>query len=77
MVKTDFKSVNDYLAAQPASARPVLKQVRDVIRRALPDAEEVISYQIPAYRLHDDRVIYFAGWKRHYSTPSPASLLPF
>ena len=67
MAKTDFKSVDEYIDAQPADARPVLKQVRETIRRVLPGAEEIISYQIPAYKLHGDRVIYFAGWKRHYS----------
>ncbi|HEY4762060.1 MAG TPA: DUF1801 domain-containing protein, partial [Candidatus Sulfotelmatobacter sp.] len=36
-------------------------------RKALPGAEEVISYKIPAYRLHGGIVLYFAGWKQHYS----------
>jgi uncharacterized protein YdhG (YjbR/CyaY superfamily) len=34
---------------------------------ALPEAEEVISYQIPAYKLNGRAVIYFAGWREHYS----------
>ena len=67
MAKSDFRSVDDYLAAQPAEAQPVLRQVREAIRRALPEAEETISYQIPAYRLNGGTVIYFAGWKAHYS----------
>jgi uncharacterized protein YdhG (YjbR/CyaY superfamily) len=37
------------------------------MRRALPKAEEVISYQIPAYKLNGRVVIYFAGWREHYS----------
>ena len=45
----------------------MLRQVREAIRRALPEAEENISYQIPAYRQHGSTVIYFAGWKSHYS----------
>lgn len=67
MAKTDFKSVDHYIAAQPEDAQSVLELVRGAIRMALPSAEEVISYQIPAYRLHGGTVIYFAGWKRHYS----------
>lgn len=47
--------------------RGILGQVRSAIRKALPGADEVISYQIPAYRLHSRLVIYFAGWKKHYS----------
>jgi uncharacterized protein YdhG (YjbR/CyaY superfamily) len=67
MAKTDFESVDQYIAAQPAALRPVLERVRGILRKALPDAEEGISYQIPAYELHGERVVYFAGWKEHYS----------
>ena len=67
MAKSPFKSVDDYIAAQPKTAQVVLKRVRSTIRKALPGAEESISYNIPAYKLNGDRVIYFAGWKQHYS----------
>jgi len=67
MTRTKPGTVDAYIARQPKDARPVLERVRDVIRRALPAAEETISYQIPAYRLHDVNVIYFAAWRRHYS----------
>jgi len=67
MAKTNFKSVDDYIDSQPESARRVLIRVRNIIRKALPGAEEVISYQIPAYKLQGRAVIYFAGWREHYS----------
>jgi len=67
MAPAKFASVEDYLAAQPAPARAVLEKVRGAIRRALPKAEETISYNIAAYRLAGRTVIYFAGWKKHYS----------
>ena len=67
MAKTNFKSVDEYIASQPEAAQAVLKQVRSAIRRALPKASEVISYQIPTYNLYGDTVIYFAGWKQHFS----------
>ncbi len=67
MAKTDFRSVDEYLATQPAAVRAVLERVRRAIHKALPDAEEGISYQIPAYRLHGGVVLYFAGWKKHVS----------
>jgi len=54
-------------AADGAAPAAVLKRVRSIIRKALPKAEEVISYQIPAYKLNGGTVIYFAGWKQHYS----------
>jgi len=41
--------------------------VRAIIRKALPAVEEVISYQIPAYKIGGTLVIFFAGWKQHFS----------
>jgi uncharacterized protein YdhG (YjbR/CyaY superfamily) len=67
MAKTDFESVDEYIAARPEAVRPVLRRVRGIIRKALPGAQEVISYQIPAYKKHGGTVVYFAGWKDHYS----------
>lgn len=67
MAKTDFKSVDDYLATVPEPTRKVLDQLRSIIRKTLPDAEEGIAYQIPAYKQDGVTVIYFAGWKEHYS----------
>jgi uncharacterized protein YdhG (YjbR/CyaY superfamily) len=67
MPKAAFQSVGEYIAAQPKAARPALRRVRSAIRKALPGAQEAISYQIPAYELKGSAVLYFAGWKRHYS----------
>src|SRR6266705_510297 len=67
MAKTDFKSVNQYIASKPKDVRGILKRVRSTIRKAVPAAEEVISYQIPMYKLNGVPVLYFAGWKQHYS----------
>jgi uncharacterized protein YdhG (YjbR/CyaY superfamily) len=41
--------------------------VRVAVKRALPEAEDVISYQIPACRIGGRVFIFFAGWKNHYS----------
>ena len=67
MAKTDYKSVDAYIATKPADVQTILQRVRSTIRKAIPGAEEVISYQIPAYKLPGGLVIYFAGWKQHYS----------
>ncbi|MGH2663577.1 MAG: iron chaperone [Actinomycetota bacterium] len=67
MAKTDFKSVDEYIATHPEDVQAILQRVRSTIRKAGPGAEEVISYQIPTYKLHGDAVIYFAGWKKHFS----------
>jgi len=76
MAKTDFKSVDEYIAAQPKDVQRVLQTVRRAIRKAVPKADEVISYQIAAYKLEGGTVLYFAGWKKHYSLyPANARLV--
>lgn len=67
MAKTDFKTVDQYIAAQPQVVQAALRQVREIVRKAIPDAEEGISYQIPVYKLGAERVLFFAGWKEHFS----------
>jgi uncharacterized protein YdhG (YjbR/CyaY superfamily) len=67
MAKTGVTSVDDYIRAQPAEQRRVLASVRRTIRKALPGSEEVISYQIPAFKLNGRIVLYCAAWKSHYS----------
>jgi uncharacterized protein YdhG (YjbR/CyaY superfamily) len=62
-----WESVAVYIAAQPAKSRRALTLVRSAIRNALPQAEEVISYKIPAYKLDGKIVIYFAAWSEHFS----------
>jgi uncharacterized protein YdhG (YjbR/CyaY superfamily) len=65
--QTNFRTVDDYMALQPAAALRVLERVRDAIRKAVPGAEESISYRMPTYKLGGSAVLYFAGWKQHYS----------
>lgn len=60
-------TIDDYIANQPESVRPTLETVRRAIRGALPEAQEIISYQIPAFRLPGGAALFFAGWKRHWS----------
>lgn len=67
MPRTRFTSVDDYLASQPEASQRVLERVRSTIRKAVPGAEESISYQMPAYKLLGRPVLYFAGWKEHFS----------
>jgi uncharacterized protein YdhG (YjbR/CyaY superfamily) len=76
MAKTHFQSVDDYVALQPEAVRGLLERVRSTIRKAVPEAEESISYQIPTYKLPGGPSIYFAGWKKHYSLyPVSAQLI--
>ena len=67
MVKTGFKSVDEYIASQPEAVQNVLERVRSTICKAVPGTEEVISYQIPTYKMNGRPVLHFAGWRQHYS----------
>ncbi len=68
--------VDQYIASQTEDAQAALRQVRAAIRKALPRAEEVISYGIPAVKLSAGPLLWFAGWKRHYSLyPATAVLV--
>jgi uncharacterized protein YdhG (YjbR/CyaY superfamily) len=67
MAKSDLKSVGDYIDSQPEAVRAMLERVRRTIRKALPEAEEVLSYKIPTYKIDGRAVLYFAGWKQHFS----------
>jgi uncharacterized protein YdhG (YjbR/CyaY superfamily) len=65
--KTDFKSVDDYIAAQPKNAQAALRRVRSIIRKAVPTAFEVISYQMPTFKVAAGPFLCLGGWKEHYS----------
>ena len=67
MARAAVGVVDAYIAKQPGEVQSVLQHVRRIIRKALPGAEERISYQIPTYKLGGQYVVYFAGWKKHWS----------
>jgi uncharacterized protein YdhG (YjbR/CyaY superfamily) len=60
------KSVDEYLRTVPPESRAVLEKVRKTIRAAAPKAEELISYQMPAYK-HHGMLVFFAAFKNHCS----------
>ena len=67
MAKTRFTSVDEYIASHPREVRVALERVRKAIRKAVPAAEESLSHKMPMYTLNDMPMLYFAGWKAHYS----------
>lgn len=60
-------TVDGYLADQPEPQRSALEALRARIHQLLPDAEETISYGIPAFRSGGRIVVWIAGWKAHCS----------
>jgi uncharacterized protein YdhG (YjbR/CyaY superfamily) len=58
------ESVDDYIAQFPPRVRALLKKLRRTIKAAAPDAEEKISYRMPAYS-QSGVIVYFAGYEHH------------
>jgi uncharacterized protein YdhG (YjbR/CyaY superfamily) len=63
---TKFKTVDEYLSALPENAKAILKEFRKTIKQAAPQAEELISYNMPAFTLYGG-LIWYAAWKEHIS----------
>lgn len=73
MAKTNFQSIDEYIAACPPESQAYLRQIRKLIHTLVPDAKEKISYQIACFELNGRNLIHFAGWKKHVSLyPVPA-----
>lgn len=59
-----IKTIDTYIYTQPEAVRPLLNQVRDTLRAALPNAEERISWRMPTY-WSKHNIIHFAAFKKH------------
>ena len=71
--KPKFKTVEEYLATVPKSILPILKELRQAIKQAAPQATELISYNMPAFK-QNKVLVYYAAQKNHigfYPTASP------
>jgi uncharacterized protein YdhG (YjbR/CyaY superfamily) len=70
-----FETIDEYIAMFPRDVQAILEELRQTIRDSAPDAEEVISYQMPAFRLNGI-LVFFAAFKSHigfYPTSSGVS----
>jgi uncharacterized protein YdhG (YjbR/CyaY superfamily) len=69
------KNIDDYIKAFPSDVQFRMKQIRELIHRVVPGAEESIRYSMPAFLINGQH-IYFAGYKKHigmypmYGTPA-------
>ena len=70
---TKFKSVDEYFSTLTENSKGILEQVRKTVKQAAPQAEDVISYNMPAIKLHGV-LVYYAAHREHigfYPTASP------
>ena len=64
------KSIDEYIAASPAAVQPILQKIRKTLAAAAPEAQEVISYRMPAFR-QSGILVYFAAFKAHIGLYPP------
>jgi len=65
-------SIDAYIAASSPEVQPILEKVRKTINAAAPGAQELISYRMPAFKLHGI-LVYFAAFKAHIGLYPPVS----
>jgi uncharacterized protein YdhG (YjbR/CyaY superfamily) len=63
-------TVDEYIEAFPEEVRTILRRVREAVRTAAPQAEERISYRMPALFQHGV-LVYYAAFKRHIGLYPP------
>jgi uncharacterized protein YdhG (YjbR/CyaY superfamily) len=69
----NMETVDNYIKTFPEKVQILLKQIRSTIKENAPEAEESISYKMPAYKTNGKPLVYFAGFKNHigfYATPT-------
>lgn len=71
------KTIAEYIVAFPEEVQEILQEIRTIIKRAAPDAEETIKYQIPTFVLHGN-LVHFAAYERHIGFyPGPSGIEAF
>jgi len=75
--QTKPRTIDEYIAGFPPSVQEILEKFRKTIRKAAPNAEETISYQMPAFTL-EGSLVYFAAFKNHIGLyPRPTAIKKF
>ena len=75
--QTAPKNIDEYIAGFPDDVQAILQKIRMTIRKAAPDAEEAIKYQIPTFILRGN-LVHFAAYKKHIGFyPSPRGIEAF
>lgn len=57
--------MDEYIAAFPPDIQKILQKIRATIKRAVPEAEETISYKMPTFNLNGHYLVYFSAYKKH------------
>ena len=73
-----INNIDDYINLFPLETKKILSELRIVISKNAPEAKEVISYQMPTFKLLNKNLIHFAAYKTHIGIyPTPESIIFF
>ena len=71
MAKTNFKNIDEYNLCFNGEVFNRLIKIRNIIKEVSKESEEVISYQIPAFKLQGKFLVYYCAFTKHISISSP------
>ena len=74
MAKTDYKAINEYHEVFPKDIQDRMQSIRELVHKVAPQADEVISYQIPAFKIGKKFLIYYSAYANHISLSNPWSV---
>ncbi len=65
--KKHFANVDEYIGTFPSGVQDILQRIRQTIQKAVPQARETISYDMPTFDLNGEHLVFFAAWKQYIS----------
>jgi uncharacterized protein YdhG (YjbR/CyaY superfamily) len=76
--QTALQNIDAYIVGFPKEVQKILRKIRTTIRKAVPNAEEKISYQMPSFTLQGSYLVHFAAYKKHIGLyPAPRGVDEF
>ena len=77
-MKRQYITIDEYIEENPVDVQKILKNIKNVIIEAVPEAEETISYQMPSFKFRGKPLVYFAAFKSHIGAcPTPSGMDEF
>lgn len=77
-MNTEIESVDKYIQAAPSHTRDILRELRKIVQHIAPEAEEMIRYGMPTYKIDGKVLVHFAGYEKHIGVyPTPVTVAEF
>src|SRR2546427_3484808 len=70
--KKQSETIDEYIKTFSKEVQSILEKMRQTIKRAAPEAQETISYQIPTFKLRGSSLVHFAAFRKHIGLYPPA-----